>query len=161
MINKNKFNFQTFTTKDEDSKGFTLIELLVVVSIIGILVAVSIFGLAGARESSRDARRKADLELIRQGLELYKADCNIYPATTTIVAGSTLIGTNTSGSCLTTNTYISEVPADPVGASRTYKYTQTGTGTGYTLCAALENDPGTVTGCGSCTVSCNYKTTNP
>ena len=62
-------------------KGFTLIELLVVISIIGILIAVSIFGLSGARESARDARRKSDLELIRSGLELYRADCNAYPTT--------------------------------------------------------------------------------
>lgn len=141
-------------------KAFTLIELLVVISIIGILIAVSIFGLAGARESARDASRKSDLEMIRSGLELYRADCNVYPATTAIVAGATLIGTGSIGSCLTSNIYISSVPADPIGTSRTYKYTLTGSN--YTLCAALENNPGMdTTGCGSCTVSCNYKITNP
>lgn len=139
-------------------KGFTLIELLVVISIIGVLVAVSIFGLSGARESARDARRKADLELIKGGLELYKADCNGYPAT----LSTSLVGTGTPTSCAVANTYISAVPVDPVPSVRTYKYTSVGTS--YILCAALENAPSPamdVTGCGSCTTTCNYKITNP
>jgi prepilin-type N-terminal cleavage/methylation domain-containing protein len=61
------------------NKAFTLIELLVVISIIGILTGLSIFGLQGAREASRDATRKAALEQIRSGLEIYKADCDSYP----------------------------------------------------------------------------------
>ena len=147
--------------KNKDKNlGFTLIELLVTVSIIGILIAISIFGLSGARESSRDARRKSDLELIRSGLELYKADCNTYPAA--ITAGNSLTGTSATGTCLTTNVYISSVPSDPIAASRTYKYTLNGSS--YTLCAALEKEPSPsmdVTGCGSCTETCNYKVTNP
>lgn len=143
-------------------KAFTLIELLVVISIIGILIAVSIFGLSGAREAARDARRKADLEMVRSGLELYRADCNSYPVTAKIFAEATIIGTSATGNCLTTNTYISSVPADPISASRTYKYTYTVATNTYTLCAALENDPVMNTdGCGSCTVACNYKVTNP
>ena len=73
------------------NKGFTLIELLVVISILGVLLALSVFGMQGARQSSRDGRRKADLEQIRSGLEMYRADCNAYP--TTLV--TTLKGTGT------------------------------------------------------------------
>lgn len=145
-----------------NKKGFTLIELLVVISIIGILVAVSIFGLSGARESARDARRKADLELIKGGLEMYKADCNTYPATASLTMGGTLVGSGTPTSCAIANTYISAIPADPISTARTYKYTSTGTS--YILCAALENAPSPamdVTGCGSCTETCNYKVINP
>ena len=85
--------------------GFTLIELLVVISIIGILVGVSIFGLSGARESARDARRKSDLELIKSGLELYRADCNRYPASLP-AAGSNLVGSTPPTACMATNIYI-------------------------------------------------------
>ena len=145
-------------------KAFTLIELLVVISIIGVLVAVSIFGLSGARESARDARRKSDLELIKGGLEIYKADCNAYPATQTAV-GANLVGTTPPTSCAATNTYITGYPADPIPATRSYKYVVSGT-TSYSLCAFLENAPSPamdVTGCGACGTAgnCNYKITNP
>lgn len=151
-------------TKNLNQKAFTLIELLVVIAIIGILMAISIFGLAGARESSRDARRKSDLELLRSGLELYKADCNAYPTTTVLTypLPSSLAGNNSTTSCLSTNTYISAIPTDPVAASRNYRYATTTNG--YELCAALEQGSGSVT-CGGSSVcgssTCNYKVTNP
>lgn len=107
--------------------GFTLIELLVVISIIGVLMAISLFGLQGAKESSRDARRKADIEMIRGGLEIYKSDCNIYPPSLT--GGGSL-----TGDCPTTNTYISLIPLDPLGHSYSYTHTDTT----YTLCTTLE-----------------------
>lgn len=143
--------------------GFTLIELLVVISIIAILVGISIFGLSGAREASRDARRKSDLELIRSGLELYKADCNTYPAAAP-AAGANLTGTGTPTSCNANNVYIAGFPSDPVSSARSYRYTFDGTSGTYLLCASLENAPSPamdVTGCGSCTATCNYKVTNP
>lgn len=138
-------------------KGFTLIELLVVISIIGILMAVSLFGLQGARESSRDAKRKADLELIRSGIELYRADCNQYPDS----LASPLQGDNSSSSCADSNTYIEQVPTDPNDPTRTYLYSSTGTT--YSICASLEQGGSTVTcgGSSDCGETCNYKVTNP
>lgn len=140
--------------------GFTLIELLVVISIIGILIALSVFGLQGARKAARDARRKADLEEIRSGVETYKADCGLYPAS----IGSSLSGDGSTSTCLTTSTYIKEVPTDPV-PSRKYLYT--GASDTYELCASLESGGSTVTcngssDCGNGSVAtCNYKVTNP
>lgn len=136
--------------------GFTLIELLVVISIIGILIGISLFGLQGARESSRDARRKSDLEMIRSGLEIYKSDCNTYPAT---------LGTSLTGACPgpTINTYISLVPTDPL-PGRLYPYSYSVATKTYILCTSLENPPSPavdVTGCGSCGLTCNYKVTSP
>lgn len=152
----NKLNF----LKNKSNKAFTLIELLVVISIIGVLTAVSIFGLSGARESSRDARRKSDLELIKAGLELYRADCNVYPSSLT--AGANLVGTGTPTACAVSNVYITGVPSDPIPASRAYVYRTVGNG--YEICTALEQTTGTVScgGVSTCgSVSCNYKVTNP
>ncbi|MDP3918243.1 MAG: prepilin-type N-terminal cleavage/methylation domain-containing protein [Candidatus Woesebacteria bacterium] len=141
-------------------KGFTLIELLVVISIIGILIAVSIFGLSGAREAARDARRKSDLQLIQSGLEIYKADCNAYPVTAKIVAGATLVGLGTPSTCAVANTYISLIPSDPI-VTNLYRYAITASG--YEICTSLEQGTGNVTcgGSSNCGKTCNYKVTNP
>lgn len=138
-------------------KGFTLIELLVVISIIGILIGLSVFGLQGAREASRDSKRKADLELIRSGVEIYKSDCGVYP----VVLDTTLIGDDSNSSCDSTNTYISEVPEDPTYPAASYYYLSDGVT--YEICAALEQDPTTPATCsGTCgTENCNYKVINP
>jgi prepilin-type N-terminal cleavage/methylation domain-containing protein len=147
-------------------KGFTLVELLVTISIIAILVTVSIFGLTGARELSRDSRRKSDLELIKAGLELYRADCNAYPLTLP-ASGSSLVGTYPGSglaTCLATNSYISVIPGDPSGASKIYKYSTVSNG--YELCTSLEQQGLSSVTCGGSSdcgngATCNYKITNP
>lgn len=150
-----------FQPTNKQNLGFTLIELLVVISIIGILLALSVFGLQSARQSARDGTRKTGLEQIRSGLEIYKADCGSYPLTAQVVGGSALTGPTGISGC-TGNTYISKVPTDPIPG--TYSYAYSSDGVTYTLCASLEQVPSPamdVTGCGSCTATCNYKVTNP
>lgn len=138
--------------------AFTLIELLVVISIIGVLVGLSVFGLQGARKASRDAVRKADLEQIRSGLGMYKADCNAYPSSLNLSSPISLTGDGSSASCLSSNTYISATPIDPV-PGQYYKYSSSGIT--YSICAILEQGTGDA-GCGSCgSATCNYKVTNP
>jgi prepilin-type N-terminal cleavage/methylation domain-containing protein len=139
-------------------KGFTLVELLVVIGIVGVLMAISLFGLQGARESSRDARRKSDLELIRSGLEIYRSDCNIYPPS----LGSSLVGTGSPVSCAAANTYISAVPSDPLSPNRSYLYSRLSSTT-YEICTALEQGGSAVTcgGSDNCGETCNYKVINP
>ena len=171
-------------------QGFTLIELLVVISIIGILLGLSIFGLQGARVSSRDAKRKTDLELIRSGLEIYKADCNGYPLSSPTFdpalvsasldsGGGQLVGDNspTHPSCKPTNIYISSIPEDPTFPVASYIYWSNGIT--YELCSTLEKPAAgaAVVACGdiiggvtttSCasgasggTASCYYSVKNP
>lgn len=142
-----------------NKKGFTLIELLVAISIIGILAAVSLFALQGARQSARDTRRKSDIEAIRSAIELYRADCNDYPAALT--PGQPLIGDNTPSSCSSTNTYMAVIPDDPV-TGRDYGYSTNAGRTTYALCSSLESAGTTVSGCATCgSGTCNYKTVSP
>ena len=137
--------------------GFTLIEILIVMVIIGLMAVISLFALRGARESGRDAKRKGDLEAIRSALELYKADCNRYPAS--LPWGSPLNGDGTN--CPNTNRYIEVVPNDTM-TGRNYSYTPSGSPPrSFTLCSSLETGTGSVSGCGSCGATCNYKVRNP
>jgi len=143
-----------FKTLFVGRRGFTLIELLIVMAIIALLASISVFALSGARESARDAVRKADLEEIRSVLELYRSDCGTYPANIP-TAGNSL-----TGSCPSSVIYKEKMPGDPL-PERVYSYTFSGSS--YTLCASLEGGGSSETGCGSCGngVTCNYKTTNP
>jgi len=151
--NKNKTR-SSLISISKDLYGFTLIELLVVISIIAVLIAISVFGIQNARKSSRDARRKADLESIRSGLELYRADCGSYP-TNDILSDTSLVGSGVS-SCTSSNVYIKEIPRDPLP---TQSYYYSATSTSYSLCAILETETTSVA-CGSCS-GCTYKVTNP
>jgi len=144
-------------------KGFTLIELLIVIAIIGILTGISTFGLSQARQAARDGKRKNDLEYIRSGIETYRADCGTYPLNLP-AANSPLTGTNPSGNCSTSNTYITSVPSDPLSPSHSYLYSSSNGGASYIICASLEGGTTTINcsgPCGGAGVSCNYKVTNP
>lgn len=134
------------TLKSRIKLGFTLIELLVVIAIIGILTAVGTVSYSRSVQLSRDARRKTDLEQVRQALETYRSIISSYPTTA-------------QGTGVLDPDYISVVPTGP--KSDTYNYTSSGTT--YTLCARLELTPASSTctaqSCG--TGSCNYSVTDP
>jgi general secretion pathway protein G len=144
--------------KTNKNKGFTLIELLIVIAIIGMLSTISLFALNQARTQARNGTRKADLESIRSALELYKADCDVYPSGSggaVSVLGDPFTGA--VGSC-NSNTYLQDTPADPVSGS----YYYSSLGSTYVLCSHLENSTITVSGCGTCGPgTCRYKVTNP
>jgi prepilin-type N-terminal cleavage/methylation domain-containing protein len=64
-------------------KGFTLIELLVVVAIIGILAAIILASLGGARGKARLARATGELSNLRAAQELYYSINGEYDASFT------------------------------------------------------------------------------
>ena len=155
-------NYQTNSQTQGFSKkesGFTMIELLITMAIVAVLTTISLFALRGARESARDARRKADLETIRSGLEIYKADCNTYPTVSPLP--SPLVGSGTPSTCLATNTYVQRIPTDPAGGN----YFYLSAGSTYILCSTLEDPPTPsldTSGCGTCAAgACQYKVINP
>ncbi len=160
MNKKNNRIFAGFTLMNRNSvreDAFTLIELLVVISIMGILLALSIFGMQSARQASRDGKRKSDIEQIRSALEMYKSDCNSYPVS--ITAGASLKGTGSPTTCSSSNTYLSIIPTDPLPSEKSYYYSSDGVT--YVICSSLEQSSTAVSGCGSCGTTCNYKVTNP
>lgn len=125
-------NLKNFTdSKLSLKRGFTLIEILVVIAVIGILIALSAVAYQAIRKSSRDTKRRADLQDIRSALELYRTDCRAYPPS----LGSSLVGSGVCGG----NVYLQQVPADPTPSSYSYQYRLISAG--YNLCAYLENGP--------------------
>jgi type II secretion system protein G len=125
------------------SKGFTMIELLVVIAIIGMLAAVIVSSLARARDKSRDAKRKTDLEQLRNAIALYQSDNRQYP-----VAAAWVYSTDGCVWIPGLDTYYKNkcLPVDPVNnidgpwvdGRYTYAYISP-TGIDYDLVAQLEN----------------------
>jgi len=64
---------------DRSRRGFTLIELLMVIAIIGVLAAIT-FGIStGVRNTQARAKAKAELAVISQAIEQFKARYGDYP----------------------------------------------------------------------------------
>jgi type II secretory pathway pseudopilin PulG len=131
------------------------------------LSSLTLLGLQGGRQSARDTRRKADVEEIRQGLELYKADCKTYPtADIFALSPATLKGNmpSTLSACNGNNVYIKTIPKDPL-QSPDFAYKFFSNGSTYEICARLEGSTGNTVTCGTTSTCgagpCNYKAINP
>lgn len=104
--------------------GFTIVELLIVVVVIAILASISIVVYSGIQQRARDVRRTADIDNVKDMLEIYKAQVGTYPA---VCPGGDNAGCNLS--LLSTPlvpSYMSVIPTDPGGS--VYHYVK-GSGT--------------------------------
>lgn len=111
--------------------AFTLIEILVVATIIIVLTSISIASFSIANKSARDAKRKSDMETIRQAMVLYKTQVGSYP--------------NANNFTVITNTlipgYLSQpAPADP--GTTDYVGNSSSTSSTFCVCADVELDKG-------------------
>ena len=90
-------------------RSFTLIELLIVTGIISTLIVFGFGYYSNYLKSSRDAKRKVDLDNIRIALEQFKSNysCSCYPVT---------LG------ALVNNNYLKSIPNDPIDIKYDYKY---------------------------------------
>lgn len=147
-------------------KGFTLLELLVVISIIAVLLAISVGAFISARATSRDSKRKIDLEQMRGGLELFKADKGAYPNASNGGQDSGNVA-NALAILVSPTAYMGKIPTDP-GALNYYYYQYISATSGYALCTKLEHLPSGgssvvnyCTGASQCVEKCNYEVTNP
>lgn len=61
--------------------GFTFVELLVVITIIAVIFSAGVVSYTQISKNSRNARRSADLEAIRQALEMCRSIDGLYPDT--------------------------------------------------------------------------------
>jgi prepilin-type N-terminal cleavage/methylation domain-containing protein len=118
--------------------GFTLLELLVVIGIIALLVGIATVSYGAAQKRTRDARRKADLNAMKDALEqYYSATSFVYP----------------TGDCKVAKTYLkTDWPVDPVSdATYTYSGTTGCAAASYCICARLETASGGNASAANCT----------
>jgi general secretion pathway protein G len=67
-------------TAGKNQRGFTLIELLIVVTIVGILAGIAVVNVKNAKRKAAESVLKANLALMRKGIDDYYADKQKFPA---------------------------------------------------------------------------------
>ncbi|MCC2630769.1 MAG: Type secretion system protein, partial [Candidatus Paceibacter sp.] len=127
------------TIRKNNVRGFTVLELLVVIAIIGVMSAIMLVAFSTARQKSRDARRKADMQQIFTALNIFYDSYGCLPITTgatTCFPGYAEANAggwdySSQGGFMTfleTSGVMSDVPVDPInnmtgdGVSGQYAY---------------------------------------
>lgn len=129
-------------TKRLSRSGFTLIELLIVIAIMAVITTLLMANFSGARERSRDIKRKADLAALKNALQLYYTDYGHYPddggdlkihgcgnlgtSTCNWTSGSVAGSVFSAGIAPNVSTYLGVIPGDPINTgaigSQQYAY---------------------------------------
>lgn len=95
-------------------KGFTLMELMIVIALVALLVLALILSIKGQIVKGRDAKRKADVHLIKTAVEEYEKDHDCYPAPELIACGNSFQPYLPTILCdpFSNEAYVYEVPED-------------------------------------------------
>ncbi len=133
------------------SKGFSLIELLIVIAIMAVIVGLALPNFIGARERSRDFKRKSELNQLKIALRLYYGDYGKYPAWTNgmVIVGCGINGTSNCPVCASadfaaggvdgcTTVYMRKTPVSQAG-SLELRYFQVASGDDFRVKVSLEN----------------------
>jgi len=115
-------------------KGFTLIELLIVVLVISILSGFVIVQMIGAANSAKDAKRKADIDVIKNALVSYRAE---HYSTGPVQVTQCNIGSGCTNLDSALQSFLGTAPKDPNGTS--YNYQTNADGSTCTITAVLSN----------------------
>ncbi len=146
MLVPPRYQLLTYSNMKRLLKGFTFVELMVVMAIAAMTFSAIAVTFTSVNKKSRDSRRRADIESIRQALELCRSYSGNYP--------QTIVGTITCGG----QVYMTSVPKDPKDGATLYTYTPAPgpnpTYSSYTISTARMEDTTTYPG-GA------YSATNP
>ena len=108
-------------------KGFTLVELLIVIIIIAVLAAIAIPKFSNSSTRSKESSLRANLKLVRNAIDLFRADTGAFPANMAGLTTSTTAGLSAAAAACTIaatdwrGPYLQAIPVDPVsGSAMTY-----------------------------------------
>lgn len=146
----------------------TLVELIISVTIIGIMATAGVSGYLNSLKNSRDAKRKLDVDTIRNALELYRGNRSDSAYPTTAQGLACLVG----GSATPCDTKYLTLPVDPASVSPRINYAYAaspvncdntvigGYCSSYTIGTVLESIPATTT-CSPAFSQCTSATGSP
>lgn len=133
-------------------KAFTLIEILFAITIIGVISGLVIIQTNNSANAAKDAKRKADVDVITNALIQYRSE---HYSTAPIQTNSCEIGGSGADACATFDseiqTFLQTLPQDPNGTS--YTYNSNDDGSDCTVSAILSNGK-------SYTYSCDAEASN-